>query len=142
MDIDQEGFYTQRLLAREWFDWLVIAGFDGMLYGMYGAHSESAFAFGTGTGRRWIAPSPTIINALEANQLLIRPRIKEACAHFALGEVGCGMLGINEKIFSLGTYHQTKASRLASAITAEIDTNGDGKGEWFINLSKCVTFQA
>jgi hypothetical protein len=135
ISIDQEGFYNQRLLARNWLDWNITQCWDGGQVGTMGDLSESAFWFGSGSG--FIGPDNYILDALAADQLILRPRIVEACAHYALAEVGLAQLGSNERIFSIGQYHQAKAERVASGITAELDLNGDGRGELFVNLIKC-----
>jgi hypothetical protein len=141
LSIDQEGFYNQRLLARNWMDWIITQNWDGGQVSTMGDLSQSAFWFGGG-GYRSIGPDPYIINALAADQLIIRPRVVEACAHYALAEVGLAQLGSNDRIFSIGQYHQVKAERALSGITAEIDTNADGQAEMFINLIKTQTLQS
>jgi hypothetical protein len=137
LSIDQEGFYNQRLLARNWMDWVITQNWDGGQVGTMGDLSQSAFWFGGGGGQT--GPNQVIIDALKADQLIIRPRVVEACAHYALAEVGLAQLGSNERLFSIGQYHQAKAERIKDGITAEIDTNNDGLAEWFVTLSKCQT---
>ena len=145
MDADQEGFYQQRLDARTWFDWSVINSYTNNYLGLYGRHSEMAFAFAGGYGmRQSTGPNPTIIGYLASNLLIVRPQVVEACAHFALGRVGLTQVGLNPSFVQYGYYHQKRAERLATAITAEINTlqglPGDtGVGSIFVNLGSSNT---
>jgi hypothetical protein len=139
MKTDQEGFYPQRLKARNWIDWAVLNHYRGQFMGQYGMHSVIGMSFGWVGYKRQIGPSPSMIQYLADNKLIVRPQVVEACAHKALAEVGLSQLGLNPGFFSLGRYHEDRASALMRGITAEIDTNGDGIGDIFIDLSTAST---
>jgi hypothetical protein len=139
-DFDQQGFYTQRLQARQWMDQAILNNWRGAGMGLYGAHSESAFAFGGGYGpQRSIGPSQTLIGYLAANYLMLKPYIVEACSHWALSLKGLSQVGTNNQNAAYGAYHRDMAERRLTGITAEIDINGDGIGELFINLGSTDT---
>lgn len=143
LDVDQEGFYAQRLMARNWFDWAVINTYTNSFIGLYGAHSDSAFAFGGGYGvRQSTGPNTIMIGYLASDLLIVRPQVVEACAHFALARVGLAQIGLNPSFVQYGYYHQAKASRLMTAITAEIDTQQTGSANIFVNLGSSNTLLA
>lgn len=56
-DTDQEGFYSQRLEAREWLDWLIVKQWRGGTWGVFGDASYPASEWsGWGT---WRTPMPS-----------------------------------------------------------------------------------
>lgn len=134
-DVDQEGFYTQRLAARNWFDWMVINNYRNSYAGEFGMHSQAAFMFGYVGYTRSVGPNKVIIDALAANQLIVRPQVVECCTHYALAKVGLAQLSLNAGYFACGRFHADEARRLATGIVAEIDTNADGIGEYLIPLA-------
>lgn len=138
-DSDQEGFYSQRLQSREWMDWMILNCYRGAYVGLFEQHSTMAFEFGYAGWRRSLGPSPSLITYLEDNDLIVRPQIVKACSHYAISLVGLAQVGANNQYASWGAYHRDMAEREAVGITAEIDINGDGIGELFINLSSTNT---
>ena len=87
-DTDTEGFYPQRLLARNWMDWVIINNYRGASVGLFEEHSTLAFAFGGGVGwRRSLGPSPALLTYLASNMLIVRPQIVTACAYKAVAEI-------------------------------------------------------
>lgn len=138
-DTDQEGFYQQRLQARNWMDWAILNSFRGAFVGLFETHSTAAFMFGYAGWRRSLGPSPSLMTYLANNQLLIRPYIVQACAHWAASLIGLAQIGINNQQASMGAYHRDTAERLMCGITAEVDLNGDGIGEFFISLDSTNT---
>lgn len=153
LNADQEGFYSQRLIARNWMDGVVSANFRGSFIGNFGAHSTAAFGFGYVGYSRTIGPSPTILGYLASNFLLVTPpgttgwsgtqrtQIVRACAHKALSEVGLAQLGKNSTFFQFGCYHRDMAIRELTGIVAELDLNGDGIGEILIALGSTNSLQ-
>ncbi len=141
VDVDQEGFYSQRLLARNWMDWLGINNFRGAFIGNFGAHSTAAFGFGYVGYSRSVGPSPTIIGYFASNFLIVRPQIIKACAHFAVAEVGLAQLGKNSTFFQYGLYHRDMATKYATGIVIELDLNGDGIGEIMVPLGSTNPLQ-
>jgi hypothetical protein len=134
-DSDQEGFYRQRLKAREWMDWMILNDYRGAFVGLFETHSTAAFEFGYAGWRRSLGPSPSLITYLSQNMLLVKPYIVEACAYKAISLVGLGQIGLNNQLASHGAYYRDMATRKACEITAEVDINGDGIGELFISLN-------
>jgi hypothetical protein len=139
LDTDQEGFYSQRLKSRNWMDWCILNMYRGQYMGQYGMHSVIGMSFGWVGYKRQIGPSPSMIQYLAQNKLIVRPQIVEACSHKALAEVGLSQLGMNPGFFAMGQYHRDQASFLLRAITAEIDTQGDGIGDIFVDMSTVST---
>jgi hypothetical protein len=134
VDVDQEGYYSQRLKARLWFDDIVLQRFQGGYSGQYGAHSND---FGSGGGSQWLGPDPLIRDYLAANKLVRTPAVVQACAHYAVAQVGIAQLGAGggASLARWGQYHLAKANRDVLAIVAQIDADGDGIGELQCNLS-------
>jgi hypothetical protein len=140
-DIDQEGFYAERLVARNWMDWIVINNFRPSFIGNFGAHSTAAFGFGYVGWSRSILPSPTVVQYLANNYLLRQPQIVRACAHYAVSEVGKAQLGKNNVFFQYGLYHEARAQKDVTGIVAELDLNGDGIGEIGVALGSTNPLQ-
>ena len=58
---------------------------------------------------------------------------------YAIGQLGLAQIGKNPAFFNYGVHHETEARRQITCVTAEIDTNGDGVGDQFINLGSSYT---
>lgn len=141
-DTDQEGFYSQRLQARTWFDWCILNNYTGASVGTLEMHSTLAFNFGGGYGRRKsVGPSPSMIDSLAQNKLILRPQIVKACAHWSVSIVGLGQIGLNNQWAAYGAYHRDMAQREAMSITAEIDLTDTGIGSIFVPLSSTNTIR-
>jgi hypothetical protein len=138
-DFDQEGFYTQRLQARQWMDQSILNAFRGAFVGLFESHSTAAFAFGYAGWRRSLGPSPSLQTYLQQGKLMIKPPIVQACAHWTASLKGLSQVGLNNQLVSYGCYHRDMAERLMTAITAEVDLNNDGVGEMFIILGQTNT---
>jgi hypothetical protein len=137
---DQESYYDQRLQAREWMDWAILNNYRGSSVGMFEDASLSAFAFGGGVGnRRSVGPSPSMITYLAANDLILRPQIVRACAYKAISYIGLNQIGISNQYAALGAYFKAMADIEALSTTAELDLDGDGLGEIFVNLGSTNT---
>jgi hypothetical protein len=132
---DQAGFYEQRLEARRQMDWAILNNYRGASVGLFEQHSVQAFAFGGGVGwRRSQGPSPSLVTYLAQNKLILRPQIVRVCAYWAISEVSRAQIGINNAWAAQGPYYEALAERELCGTTAEVDLNGDGVGELFINL--------
>ena len=139
-DDDLAGFLEQRIEARRWLDWVIINNYRGASVGLFETHSTMAFVFGGGVGwRRSIGPSPSLIDYLQKNDLIVRPQISRVCAMKAVSLVGLAQIGINNQYAAFGAYYRDMAERELVGLTAEVDLNGDGIGELFINLSSTNT---
>ncbi len=82
VDTDTEGFHTQRLMARNWFDQACLNAYRGAFVGLFEMHSYAAFAFGYAGWRRSLGPSPSLLTYLQQNLLILRPQVVEVCAKF------------------------------------------------------------
>lgn len=132
---DLSGFLEQRIVARQWLDWIILNNYRGASVGLFERHSTLAFVFGGGVGwRRSLGPSPSLITYLEEDKLIVRPQVVRATAYKAISEVGLAQIGINNQWAAFGAYYRDQAERELTGITAEVDLNGDGIGELFINL--------
>ncbi len=139
-DTDSEGFYPQRLLARNWMDWVIINCYRGASVGLFEEHSTLAFVFGGGVGwRRSLGPSPALLTYLADNDLIVRPQIVTACAYKAIAEIARAQTGIANQWAAQAPYYDALASIELASITAEVDLNNDGIGELFINLGSVNT---
>lgn len=138
--VDQEGFYSQRLKARTWMDWAIINNYRGASVGTLEMHSVLAFNFGGGYGRRRsVGPSPSLIQYLAQDKLIVRPQIVQACAHYTAGVIGMSQIGVNNVYAQYGLYHREMALREAISITAEVDLTNTGVGSIFVPLSSTNT---
>lgn len=133
------GFLAQRVRARQWFDGLVVANYRGAGIGQFETHSLAAFAFAGVGWRRSQGPAQSILQYLADGRLILRPKVRQICAAQAIAYVGLGQIGVNNQFASHGCYFRDQAEREAVGCTAEIDTNGDGTGEIFVNLSSTDT---
>jgi hypothetical protein len=141
-DTDQEAFYPERILARNWMDEAVINGFRGSYVGLFEGHSLTAFAFGNTGWRRSVGPSPSLMDYLESNFLIVDPYIVRACAYKAIAILGQRQMGQNNQLASIGALFEAKASREMSGITACININNNPltpRGTFFINLNSTNT---
>ena len=113
-DTDTEGFYPQRLIARNWMDWVIINNYRGASVGLFEEHSTLAFAFGGGVGwRRSLGPSPSLLAYLAANDLIVRPQIVTACSYKAIAEIARAQTGIANQWAAQAPYYDALASHRA-----------------------------
>jgi len=138
-DFDQEGFLTQRLQTRQWYDQVLLNNYRGAFVGLFETHSTMAFAFGYAGWRRSLGPSPSLITYLANNYLLVKPYVVNANAHWAASLIGLNQIGRDNSLVSYGAFHRDQAERFAIASTAEVDLNNDGVGELFINVGTTNT---
>ena len=141
-DSDQESFYPERLLARQWMDDTIVNNYRGSFVGLFEGHSITAFAFGNTGWRRSLGPSPSLITYLAQNMLILDPPIIEACAYKAISYLGMRQVGINAQLAQLGFLFDARATRRLSDITACINTGGSttaNHGTLFINLNSTNT---
>jgi hypothetical protein len=141
-DTDGEGFYSQRAQARDWLDWTILRCYRGASVGNFEFASTMAFAFGGGVGwRRGTGPSPSMIQWLQQNLLILRPQIVEACAYKAVSILGLAQIGLNNQQAEYGCYFRDMADRVLCETVAEIDLNADGVGEIFVALDSTNTLE-
>jgi hypothetical protein len=141
-DTDQEGFYPERILARNWMDQTIINCFRGSYVGLFEYHSITAFAFGNTGWRRSIGPSPSLVTYLASNFLIINPDIVQACSCKAISYLGMRQVGINNQFAQMGYYFDAMATKRINGITACININNDvntPQGSLFINLNSTNT---
>lgn len=139
-DTQQEGFYSERLQARRWLDWAILNAYRGASVGNFEYHSTMAFSFGGGVGwRRGVGPSPSMVQWLQRDMLILRPQIVEACAYRTIAIIGLGQIGVNNQYASYGAYFRDMSERVLCATTAEIDLNNDGVGEILVSLGSTNT---
>lgn len=146
-DTDQEGFYSQRILARNWMDAAILNAYRGSYVGLFEGLSEAAFRFGYVGYRRSLGPSPSLSTYLEQNLLMLArsdgspTQIVRCCAHRAISEVGLAQVGGTPTFYQFGLYHRDMATKCAFSTTAEINLSGTGTdvGNLFINLGSTNT---
>jgi hypothetical protein len=64
VDADQEAFYSQRLEAKQWLDWLIVRSWRGTSASYFGDPGTGARNWGGGYTRRSSLPSQWLINQL------------------------------------------------------------------------------
>ncbi len=136
------GFDNQLADARDWLDELIVRNYRGGNVSLLGYHGFALDAWYTGGGRRTSLTNRWLYQALQANQLLVRPRIKQVCAYYALSRICESMITKSGQYTALAGRYRFEAESLLASTTAEIDVNGDGYGEVPINFSTTNTLWA
>ena len=77
---DQEAFYTQRLEAKQWLDWLIVRSWRGTSAAYFGDPGRSAQYWLGGWARRSALPSQWLINQLSGG-IVIQPLTLTAQGH-------------------------------------------------------------
>lgn len=125
---DLAGFLDAREAASLWFEDLLHRHARGP--GSLGAEMGLRWYRRTGARNWWLQ------ERLDAGNLLVRPEIKRACALHAVGVVLTSRIGaMNDTSYQvLGARYLGMADDLACTITAELDVNADGRGDYAIDL--------
>lgn len=79
-DSGQESYYTQRLRAKEWLDWLIIRNYRGTSASYFGDPGRGAQYWMGGWARRSALPSQWLINQLSGG-IVIQPVTLTAQGH-------------------------------------------------------------
>lgn len=135
-DTDQEGYYSERLQAREWLDNIIIRSYRGN-WAVFGDATQPA-ANWSGWGS-WRTPmmSPWIKQQLDANKLVVTRQIARMCAYRAAGIVGLSqMTGGKNSYAAHGQWLSDRASEELQQTNAEFDSNGDGFSDLVIPLGQ------
>lgn len=131
---DQTGFAEQRADAREWFDGLLLAAYQG------GGQSQ-AFEGVPTWGRSSLLSDPWLAGILAAGGLVLAgPRGRKAVkanVYHALAQVFRTKLAPGDKYAIYGDLYARKASKEAKTLIAEVDTNADGVAD--LALPLCVS---
>src|SRR5271157_64403 len=136
------GFDDQLADARDWLDEIVVRNYRGGNVSLLGYHGFALDAWYTGGGRRTSLTNRWLFAALQTNQLLVTPRVKQICAYFALSKICESMITKSGQYVALASRFRFEAESLLASTTVEIDVNGDGFGEVPINLSSTNTLWA
>ena len=83
-----------------------------------------------------------LFTALQTNQLLVTPRVKQLLAYFALSKICESMITKSGQYVALASRFRFEAESLLASTTVEIDVNGDGWGEVPINFTSTNTLWA
>jgi hypothetical protein len=129
------GFDNQLADARDWLDELVLRNYRGGNVSLLGYHGFALDAWYTGGGRRTSLTNRWLFAALQSNQLLVTPRVRQICAYFALSKICESMITKAGQYVALASRFRFEAESLLASTTVEIDVNGDGYGEVPINFS-------
>ena len=127
---------------RDWLDEMVLRNYRGGNVSLLGYHGFALDAWYTGGGRRTALTNRWLFAALQANQLLVTPRIKNVCAYYALSRICESMITKGGMYAMLAARFRLEAESLLASTTVEIDVNGDGYGEMHINMSSTNTLWA
>ncbi len=136
------GFDDQCADARCWLDEVILRNYRGGNVSLLGWHGFALDAWYTGGGRRTALTNRWLFQALQSNQLLVTPRLKDVMAYYALSRICESLITKAGQYVSLAARYRYEAEALLSSTTAEIDVNGDGYGEVPINLSSTNTLWA
>ncbi len=139
---NDSGFDIQLAAARTWVDEIVLRNYRGGNVSLLGYHGFALDAWYTGGGRRTALTNRWLFAALQSNQLLITPRMRELQAYYALSKICESMITKSGQYVALASRFRFEAESLLCSTTAEIDVNGDGFGEVPINLSSTNTLWA
>lgn len=128
--------------SRDWLDEMVLRNYRGGNVSLLGYHGFALDAWYTGGGRRTSLTNRWLYAALQANQLLVKPRIIQVCSYYALSRICESMITKGNLYASLANRYRFEAEALLASTTVEIDVNGDGFGEVPINFSSTNTLWA
>jgi hypothetical protein len=120
-DTDQEGFYSQRLEARNWMDGLILASYRGGGVIPFGDPGFSADQWSGGWGEGGSFTSRWLRDWLAQDRLLLRPEVIRACAFKAISVVGLSQVGGGNSFAAMGTVFASRADAEALMLTAELD---------------------
>ena len=136
------GFDDQLADARDWLDEMILRNYRGGNVSLLGYHGFALDAWYTGGGRRTSLTNRWLYAALQANQLLVKPRVIQVCSYYALSRICESMITKGGMYAMLAARYRLEAESLLSSTTVEIDVNGDGFGEVPINFSSTNTLWA
>jgi len=136
------GFDDQLADARDWLDEMTLRNYRGGNVSLLGYHGFALDAWYTGGGRRTALTNRWLFAALQQNQLLVTPRVRQVCAYYALSRICESMITKSGQYVALASRFRFEAESLLSSTTVEIDVNGDGFGEVPINFSSTNTLWA
>jgi len=139
---DNSGFDDQLADSRDWLDELILRNYRGGNVSLLGYHGFALDAWYTGGGRRTSLTNHWLFTALQTNQLLVTPRVKQLLAYFALSKICESMITKSGQYVALASRFRFEAESLLASTTVEIDVNGDGWGEIPINFSSTNTLWA
>jgi len=122
------GFDRQLSDSRDWLDELIVSNYSGSGGEVLGGHGVAWNAwYGGGTN---LLPDQWIKDELAASHLLVTPRIKDICSYYAIYRICETMITrTGGPYLAIGARAQGKAESLLVSTIAEIDTNGDGRGD-------------
>lgn len=133
---DQAGFIDKRVMARKWFDGVILANYRGSTsYGFSDAYGW----FSGSWRRRSSSPDRYISDQLEAGNLVVDQAVISVCAKKTIGLIGRGQIGINNQYAVYGRVYDEEAEADCSAMTVMIDTDADGVGDIPIPLGSTNT---
>ncbi len=136
------GFDDQLADSRDWLDEMTLRNYRGGNVSLLGYHGFALDAWYTGGGRRTSLTNRWLFAALQQNQLLVTPRVKQVCAYYALSRICESMITKSGQYMALASRFRFEAESLLASTTVEIDVNGDGFGEVPINFSSTNTLWA
>lgn len=136
------GFDDQLADARDWLDEMTLRNYRGGNVSLLGYHGFALDAWYTGGGRRTALTNRWLFAALQSNQLLVTPRVKQVCAYYALSRICESMITKSGQYVALASRFRLEAESLLASTTVEIDVNNDGYGEVPINFSSTNTLWA
>jgi len=136
------GFDDQLADSRDWLDEMVLRNYRGGNVSLLGYHGFALDAWYTGGGRRTALTNRWLFAALQQNQLLVTPRVKQVCAYYALSRICESLITKAGQYMALASRFRFEAESLLCSTTVEIDVNGDGFGEVPINFSSTNTLWA
>jgi|GEM_PF-2872748 len=136
------GFDDQLADSRDWLDEMTLRNYRGGNVSLLGYHGFALDAWYTGGGRRTALTNRWLFAALQQNQLLVTPRVKQVCAYYALSRICESMITKSGQYVALASRFRFEAESLLASTTVEIDVNGDGFGEVPINFSSTNTLWA
>lgn len=132
---DSEGFVTQRGLARDWLDNLVLAKYRGGSGSLTYPLVNTFGGITTGAKNKWLK------DQLAANYLMVTPDVIEAVSKYAIAIVLKTQLpaqGDDTWRRVAGDFMAEARSKI-STIVAELDTNNDGYADIVVHLGTSNT---
>ena len=135
---NRAGFLEERNRARSTLDEWILARYRPVRpYGSFGAGASGPYGWGSLDG-----PNPVIKGYLDANYLILTPKVKEIVARLALSfacEAKLDMTPATDPYAGQALYQWQLAASKARTLVAEIDTNADGFADVTVNLGLIST---
>lgn len=138
-DTDAEGFADQRAEARRWFDTLLLKHFRGAGYSSLGPNGYQMNNLG-GPWRSGLT-SDYLRDLLAGGALMVRDEVVRCVASMAVSLICQRQVGQKGggDYWRLAAWYRHQAEEMAKTLSAEVDSDGDGRPNFTISIGATDT---